>query len=210
MTASLAPIPTITAPGSRQKLFRVAPDLELRSGGDGRTVVGIAVPFNKPQRINDDLVEAFDPHVFDHQIRAIHRVGYWNLHSIHNGVKVGHIKEARADASGFYTESYIARGEDGDRAIDEIKAGKRPQQSVGFESIPTGNEFRDGVTWRMKSDLFELAAVPIGAFGASASVAEVRAAVCAECGQPLDPQQHRAVASRRRAVADMLAGLPKL
>jgi hypothetical protein len=56
--------------------YRFAADLELRAGGDGRTIVGIAVPWNKPTRIDDNMVEAFDPHSLDHQIRAMHRVGY--------------------------------------------------------------------------------------------------------------------------------------
>lgn len=167
-----------------ETFFRIASDLELRSGGDGRTIVGIAVPYNRVQRIDDHLTEAFLPGAFDHQIRAMHRVGYWLGHSIHGGLEVGHIKEARSDAAGLYTESYVRRGDDGDRTLDEIRSGHAPQQSIGFEAGPGGTQVRDGVSYRNKADLFELAAVPVGAYGSSASIAEVRSATgaCPVCG----------------------------
>lgn len=191
-----------------RKHFRIATDLELRSGGDGRTIVGIAVPYNRVQRINDQLTEAFLPGAFDHQIRAMHRVGYWNLHSIHGGSEVGHIKEARDDASGLYTESYVRRGDEGDRTLDEIRSGRSPQQSIGFESGTAGTQLRDGVAYRAKADLFELAAVPIGAYGASASIAEVRSAAraCPNCGNSANPASR----DRLHSAMALLAGLPTM
>lgn len=156
--------------------YRFAADLELRAGGDGRTIVGIAVPYNQIQRIDDHLIEAFDPHSLDHQIRAMHRVGYWNLHSVHGGSEVGHIKYARNDASGLYTESFISPDDpNGDRTLDEIRSGKLPHQSVGFDVPPGGTQYRDGVAYRTKVNLTELAAVPEGAYGAGAAVTGVRA-----------------------------------
>jgi phage head maturation protease len=159
-------------------------DLDLKPGGDGRTIHGIAVPFNKPQRINDHLVEAFDPHAFDHQLRSLYRTGYYNQHSVHDGVEVGHIKEHEVTPAGLYTESYVRRGEDGDRTLDEIRSGLLPHQSIGFEAGPGGSVLRDGVTYRTKARLFELAAVPVGAYGAAASIAGVRSSdPCPCCGQ---------------------------
>jgi hypothetical protein len=34
-------------------------NLEIRAEGDGRTIVGIAVPYDREQRINPGLVEVF-------------------------------------------------------------------------------------------------------------------------------------------------------
>ena len=34
-------------------------DLEFRASGDGRTIFGIAVPYNKEQRIGASLIEVF-------------------------------------------------------------------------------------------------------------------------------------------------------
>jgi hypothetical protein len=184
--------------------FRIAQDLELQRGGDGRTIVGYAVPFNKPQRINATLTEAFDPHSVDHQLRAMHRVDYYNLHSVHNGVKVGHIKYARAEPTGLYTESYISPDDPaGDQTLDEIRSGVKPQQSVGFEAGPGGTQMRDGVAVRTKVHLFELAAVPQGAYGSAASISGVRAAVCPECG--FTPGIRSA-----QDVAALIANLPTL
>lgn len=182
-------------------------DLEIRSGGDGRTIVGIAVPFNKPQRIDDRLVEAFSPNAFDHQLRSLYRTGYWREHSIHGGEEMGHLKDYRVDAAGLYTESYVQRGEQGDRFLDEIRSGKYPHQSVGFETGPGGSEVRDGVTYRNKARLFELAAVPVGAYGSSAAIAGVRSGVCPTCGHQasVEPQGHATTAARAA-----LARLPRL
>jgi len=45
-------------------------ELELRKTGDGRTLYGIAVPYGKPMRIADDLVEQFGTNPFAPQVRA--------------------------------------------------------------------------------------------------------------------------------------------
>ncbi|HEY3691261.1 MAG TPA: HK97 family phage prohead protease [Pseudonocardiaceae bacterium] len=181
-------------------------DLELKPGGDGRTIVGYAVPFDQPQRIDANLVEAFAPHSIDHQVRALHRVGYWNLHSVHGGVEVGHIKYARAEAAGLYTESFIAPDDpDGDRTLDEIRSGARPEQSVGFDQGPGGSVVRpDGVTYRTKVNLFELAAVPEGAYGSGASVTGVRSSACPECGYGDHSHRNDAIALERLAQARLI------
>lgn len=184
--------------------YRFAADLELRAGGDGRTIVGIAVPWNRPTRIDDGLVEEFDPHSLDHQIRAMHRVGYWRDHSVHGGHEIGHIKYARNDSAGLYTESFISPDDPmGDQTLDEIRSGKYPHQSVGFECGPTGSEMRGGVTRRVKATLTELAAVPQGAYGDGAAVTGVRAASeCPQCAlRAADEAEHRLARLRALAVS---------
>lgn len=192
--------------------YRFAADLELRAGGDGRTIVGIAVPYNQVQRIDDNLTEVFDGDQhhgpFDHQMRAMHRVGYWNLHSVHGGTEVGHIKYARNDAAGLYTESFIGPDHpDGDRTLDEIRSGVKPQQSVGFEVGPGGTQHRAGVAARVRADLTELAAVPVGAYGAGAAVSAVRAAAgeCPECALRADEEAEHRLARLRAMVVSLPA-----
>jgi HK97 family phage prohead protease len=180
--------------------YRFAADLELRAGGDGRTIVGIAVPWDMPQRIDPDLIESFDRNALDHQIRAMHRVGYWREHSVHGGAEVGHIKYARNDASGLYTESFISPDDPmGDQTLDEIRSGKLPHQSVGFECAPGGSQMRSGVTHRVKATLTELAAVPQGAYGDGAAVSGVRASAseCPECALRVAEEAEQRLAQLR-------------
>lgn len=51
-----------------------APDLEVRSSGDGRTVCGIAVPYGRAQRIDSQLVEQFRRGAFNAQVRSAARI----------------------------------------------------------------------------------------------------------------------------------------
>ena len=48
--------------------------LEIRAEGDGRTIVGIAVPYDVEQRISPNLVEVFRKGVFRDVTRAANRV----------------------------------------------------------------------------------------------------------------------------------------
>lgn len=183
------------------------PDIELRSDGDGRTLVGYAVPFNKVQQINANLTEAFDRSAFDHQIAAIHRVGYYHGHRNQGGKHVGHIVVARAEPAGLYTESRISKTVAGDELLEMVKDGSVPDQSVGFRVNQSGTQMRAGVAWRTKAHLTELAAVPLGAYGAAASIAAVRSAdgICPTCGHAEAPQ-HRSF-DRRDEAARILAAL---
>src|SRR5690606_6540958 len=71
------------------------PDLEVRSGGDGRTIVGIAVPYGQPVRIDSTLVEQFARGAFNHQLRAPHRVRFAREHLQLGGTLIGVTKVLR-------------------------------------------------------------------------------------------------------------------
>lgn len=163
----------------------VEADIEVRSDGDGRTLIGYAVPFGKAQEINPYLTEAFDRSAFDHQLNAMHRVGYYHGHRNAGGIHVGHIVAARVEPQGLYTESRISKTSAGDDLLEMVRDGSVPHQSVGFRVAPGGTQMRDGVAWRTKAHLTELAAVPVGAYGDNASIAAVRSVtdgVCPTCG----------------------------
>jgi phage head maturation protease len=132
---------------------------------------------------------------------------------VHGGTEVGHIKYARNDAAGLYTESFVSPDDpNGDRTLDEIRSGAKPQQSVGFECPPGGTQMRSGVTTRVKAMLTELAAVPVGAYGAGASVTGVRASdgsACPDCAAraALEAEQRM---GQLRALVVSLPRLPVL
>jgi hypothetical protein len=154
--------------------FRSAPDLEIQRGGDGRTIVGYAVPFNRAVQIDASLIEAFDPHSFDHQIDRMARVGYWHGHQAEGGKHVGRIMRAEPQPAGLYTESRVSKTQAGDELLEMVKDGSVPDQSVGFAIGPNDTQIRSGVAVRMKATLTELAAVPEGAYGDGAAIAGVR------------------------------------
>ena len=60
-------------------------ELQLRlADGDGRTIYGMAVPYNKEQRINGTITEIFRKGVFADVIRAPHRVKLLRGHGENN------------------------------------------------------------------------------------------------------------------------------
>jgi len=165
-------------------------DMEIKErakGGDGRTLYGYAVPFGQVQEIDRDLTEAFDSTAFDHQMRAMNRVGYWHYHSRDpRTAHVGHLTMARAESKGLYQEASIANTVRGNDLLELVKNDSITEQSVGFRCGRAGTQMRDGVAWRTKADLTELAAVPNGAYGEGAPIMGVRSAVtmdaCPHCG----------------------------
>lgn len=191
-------------------LFRsFTPDLEVQAGGDGRTVRGIAVPYGQTQQIDQYLTERFMRGAFDHQLPAIHRVGFYRGHSNQNGVLIGPMKAAQDDAAGLYGEWRVSKTPAGDEALELIKDGALSQLSIGFRSAKGGSREVAGVVERHKANLFEVAIVPEGAYGDGAVITGVRAAVdgtCPQCGHIESPEEP-AVRSRFLAAQEILAGL---
>jgi HK97 family phage prohead protease len=153
------------------------PDLEVRSKGDGRTVVGIAVPYNRPQRINDHLTEEFVRGAFNHQMKAANRVSFARDHIALGGTLIGCAKMLRDDASGLYGEWRVSNTPTGNDTLELMKDGALRELSVGFRERRDGNRRAGNVTQRVKADLFEVAVVLEGAYGAGATVSAVRAAM---------------------------------
>lgn len=191
-------------------MFRsFTPDLEVQSGGDGRTIRGIAVPYNQVQRINASLTEEFMRGAFNHQFPAIHRVGYWRGHSNEGGVLIGRQIEGRDDAAGLYGEWRVSKTLAGDETLELVKDLALAQQSIGFRTTTGGSRVVGGVVQRTKAHLFEVALVPEGAYGEGAVVTGVRSAVdgvCPTCGHT-EPSAAPEVRSRLIAAQEILAGL---
>jgi HK97 family phage prohead protease len=175
------------------------PDLEVQKSGDGRTVRGIAVPYGRPQPIDDHLTEEFCRGAFDHQMAAIHRVGFYRDHANQGGTLLGRQTTARDDAAGLYGEWRVSKTAVGDETLELVKDGALSQLSIGFHPLPGGSRLVNGVTRRTKANLFEVAIVPRGAYGDGATVTGVRSAACSTCRRRIRPNLREAA----RIFADM-------
>jgi len=185
------------------------PDLEVRSGGDGRTITGIAVPWGAPQRINDNLTEEWSPGAFNHQLKAANRVSFAREHMDLGGTLIGPVTALRNDGSGLYMEARASRTPVGDETLELVRDGALRDLSIGFRSRPGGDRLRsDGTVVRSKADLFEIAVVRQGAFGDLANVTGIRSHSdgdrCAVCGQATGGPSNLDVARQ------VLASLPML
>lgn len=197
-----------------EALYRAfRPELEVRSRGDGRTVHGIAVPYNAPMRINDTLVELFEPGAFAEQIRMDggRRVKFAREHLALGGQLIGSMQRMQETPNGLYVELRAAKTPVGDETLELIKDGALSHLSIGFHERQH-RMAAGGVTARTKAYLFEVASVLEGAYGDLAAAAGVRSAAMA----PDDLYQRTGDAGREgfelrtRAEAILAAGLPEL
>lgn len=160
-------------------LYRAfTPDLEVRSGdGTGRTVYGIAVPYNAPTRINGSLTEVFVRGAFDHQLARPGRVKFSREHLPLGGELIGAATLLRDDAAGLYGEFRIAATPKGNETLELIRAGALDELSIGFIEVPGQNRRGSGnLVERHRADLREVAVVMEGAYGQLATAAGVRSA----------------------------------
>jgi HK97 family phage prohead protease len=155
-----------------------SPELEVRSGdGTGRTVYGIAVPYNAPTRITESLTEVFVRGAFDHQLSRPGRVKFAREHQALGGELIGAATLLRDDAAGLYVELRVANTPKGNETLELIRAGALDELSIGFMEAPGGNrKLGGGMVQRTRADLREVAVVLEGAYGQLATAAGVRSA----------------------------------
>jgi uncharacterized protein len=149
------------------------PELEVRSGGDGRTVYGIAVPYNAPTRIDEQLVEQFARGAFNHQIDKPQRVKFAREHAMLGGSLIGAATMLRDDSAGLYVELRTARTPTGDETLELIREGAPDQLSIMFRE-GRNRRLGGGVVERVQADLREVAIVFEGAYGDKAVATGVR------------------------------------
>lgn len=175
------------------------PDLEVRSGGDGRTIVGIAVPYGQPVRIDSTLVEQFARGAFNHQLRAPHRVRFAREHLQLGGTLIGVTKVLRDDAAGLYGEWYVSKTPAGDETLELVRDGALRELSIGFREVQN-RRLPTGVVERVKADLREVAVVMEGAYGELAVATGVRAATASD----------RPLLAKARTMFEALPDLPPM
>lgn len=157
------------------------PELEVRSGGDGRTITGIAVPYNRPQRIDSRLTEQFARGAFNQQIRSASRVSLARGHIVLGGILIGKATMLRDDAAGLYVELRASATPTGDETLELVRDGALTDLSVAFQE-GQNRQVSGGITERVTARLTEVAVVDEGAYGEAARVLAVRtAATDARC-----------------------------
>ncbi len=156
-------------------------DLEVR-GGDGRTVVGIAMPFDEPANIVEPsgqrFVETFRRGAFARTIRERgDRVKFLAQHN-RQAMPLGRATLLREDTQGLYGEFRVSKTTAGDEVLELVRDGALDGLSVGFAPLSNGdrwNATRSEVE-RLEVALREVSAVTFPAF-AGAGIAGVRSAV---------------------------------
>jgi len=157
---------------STNEIRSYALDLEIREDENGgRTIYGIAVPYDKEQRVSGDTTEVFRRGAFADVIKAAHRVKLLRNHESKN--PIGRATLLRETDQGLYAEFKVSRTREGDDALELVKDGALDQLSIGF--MPIKNRKRtDGVIERLKAHLAEVSLVTFGAYGDLATVNGVR------------------------------------
>jgi HK97 family phage prohead protease len=178
------------------------PELEVRSQGDGRTIVGIAVPYGAPTRINERLVEQFAKGAFNHQLRAANRVRFTREHMDLGGSLIGAATLLRDDPAGLYGEFRVSKTPLGDETLELVRDGALSHLSVGFREREN-RKLAGGVTERVKADLSEVAVVMQGAYGELATAVGVRSA------QAAGPVDVEAIELRAKAEEFLYGELPE-
>ena len=118
----------------RQTRTLLAADLELRS--DGRTVVGLAVPFDTPTFIPSlRAEEAFDRGAFTRTISERgDRIKLLAQHDTRS-LPLGRLTSLREDTAGLFVEGRISETQAGDEAIALVRDGALDSFSIGFSPV---------------------------------------------------------------------------
>lgn len=200
----------MTAPTTVENHYRsYRPELEVKTGAgtDGRTIFGIAVPYNAPTRINENLVEEFVRGAFDQQINTpnqLNRIKVAREHMLLGGTLIGALSHMRDEAAGLYVEMRVSRTPVGDETLELVRDGALSELSVWFETRQ--NRTAPGrVVQRVKAHLREVAVVLQGAYGELATAAGVRSA--AQFAEPMVIDNTEM--DLRRKAEEFLAGLPE-
>jgi len=152
--------------------------LELRAGGDGRTVGGLVMPYETPTEIREaggSYTEVFRAGAFAKSISE--RGNKTKLYVEHghqqNRLPIGRATNLAETKAGLLGDFYVSRTRDGDEALELVRDGAVDAFSVGFE--PVLNEWsRDRtVVERTEARLWEVSLVGIPAYE-NALVSSVR------------------------------------
>jgi HK97 family phage prohead protease len=147
-------------------------ELEYRIEGDGRTITGIAVPYDIEQKVAPGLTEVFRKGAFADVVKAAFRVKLLRGHDA-QALPLGRATLLRETDKGLYGEFRISNTKAGDEVLELVKDGALDQLSIGF--MPLKNRKRaDGVVERLKAHLAEVSLVTFGAYGDLASVTGMR------------------------------------
>ncbi len=151
-------------------------DMEIRSTGDGRSVHGLAVPFDRETTVNDGFGpyrEVFRRGAFARTINAgVDRV---KLLGNHNRQKfpLGKATSLTEDRAGLVGEFRISNTREGDEALELVRDGVLDSFSVGFAQVPGKDRKSKGLVERLEVKLREVSLVAFPAYE-GATVAGLR------------------------------------
>ncbi|OZG62685.1 phage capsid protein [Bifidobacterium lemurum] len=137
--------------------------LSLRASdasGDGRTIEGVAVPFNTRYKLWGDYAEVFDPDT-DFGSRQSVKI------SRGHGDLIGKVTDMRAEPDGLHITARLSDTPSARETAQLIRDGVYDGLSVGFAPVENRTEYTDdGITevHRRKVDLFEVAVTGIPAY----------------------------------------------
>lgn len=162
-----------------------ASELEVRSEGDGRTVEGIVVPFERSARVSDGgrpYLESFRRGAFTKTLSERGNVKFLSQHQAgHNPLGRATMLEERAD--GLWGQFRVSETAAGNDALALIRDGALDSFSVGFGAV---KHVREGeVTVRTEVKLREVSLVTFPAYE-DARISAVRQ-IAADAG--LDPEE---------------------
>jgi len=153
-------------------------DLEVRATGDGRTVYGIAVPFDTPTEIRDlegEYTEVFRRGSFAQTINVgAERVKFLVNHDRVGRLPLGRALSLREDVTGLVGEFRVSQTREGDEVLELIRDGVLDAFSIGFR--PQRDEWNVDRSFveRTQVHLSEVSTVAFPAY-AGAEIAGVRA-----------------------------------
>jgi HK97 family phage prohead protease len=178
-----------------------SPHLDLEIRGDGRTVYGLAVPFDSPTPIRDrsgTYDEVFRMGAFADTIRERgDRVKFLANHD-RQTMPLGKAIMLREDPAGLIGEFRVSATPAGDAALELIRDGVLDALSIGFAPIQSvGREGRDPVVERTAVKLMEVSAVAFPAYE-GALIAGVRSEDLDGPDQPVTPEPDQLEAPDQR------------
>lgn len=198
-----------------QMLFRAGEDwadLEVRAEGDEGVIYGIAVPWDKPTRIDAHLTEEFVRGAFDGQMKrgGPRSVFLARDHMPMGGSPIGRLTAMRNDAAGLYIEGKVSRTAVGEETLTLVRDGVLDRFSIGFVA-GQNQRSSDGVTRRLSATLREVAIVLNPAYK-DALVAGVRSACAcgAAAGHDLAEELAAGDFTRSEQAAALMRTLPVL
>ena len=173
-----------------------AGDLDVRASG--RTVAGIAVPFDTVARVRDltgpAYQEKFARGAFTRTIAERgDRVKLCVSHD-RRSLPIGRAVSLVEQPDGLHIEARVPATRQGDEALELVRDGVVDSLSIGFRPIASRND--RGVTVRTEARLDEVSLVSFGAYE-DARITAVRSA----------DQPRLTIARRRLVLARLAAGL---
>lgn len=154
-----------------------ASEIEIRAGGDGRTIAGILVPYGEATRPDAGLpfVETFARGAFRRTVaERSDRIKVLVQHDS-SRLAIGRSKLLREDTRGLYGELHVSQTQQGDEVLALARDGVVDAFSIGFSVPPGGDSYSTDRQVRTVTDakLHEVSIVNEGAY-AGAQILAVR------------------------------------